>query len=228
MMLLILILCLGDKVEVIDQRVSVCRDHANGICQRQQCKYYHIPVAIPPANVMATAIVSPRSTTSSSTSASSQPSSNAIIVDSSGADLDVNNLYPIVAGTLTPTNHHNNNTNNNYNNHSNVFTTGCLTSITPTTITSTTTSNTTTTHHTVSTTPPNFSVAYQQKSAGIPITSSDDGLRIDRHHSTNQLISSNSCPTTSNLSASVSSTLSSASSIDVAQLSLWHMLSHNL
>lgn len=44
----------GDKVEILDQRVSVCRDHANGACRRQQCKYYHIPVAIPPANMMAT------------------------------------------------------------------------------------------------------------------------------------------------------------------------------
>lgn len=44
----------GDKVEVFDQRVSVCRDHAKGACRRQQCKYYHIPVVIPPANVMAT------------------------------------------------------------------------------------------------------------------------------------------------------------------------------
>lgn len=43
----------GEKVEVIDQRVSVCRDHAKGACKRQQCKYYHIPVAIPPANIMA-------------------------------------------------------------------------------------------------------------------------------------------------------------------------------
>lgn len=34
--------------------MSVCRDHANGACRRQQCKYYHIPVAIPPANMMAT------------------------------------------------------------------------------------------------------------------------------------------------------------------------------
>lgn len=42
-----------DKVEVIDQRVAVCRDHAKSACKRQQCKYYHIPVVVPPANVMA-------------------------------------------------------------------------------------------------------------------------------------------------------------------------------
>jgi hypothetical protein len=43
----------GDKVEICDQRVAVCRDHAKGACRRQQCKYYHIPIAIPPANIMA-------------------------------------------------------------------------------------------------------------------------------------------------------------------------------
>lgn len=44
---------LDDQVEVIDQRVAVCRDHAKSACKRQQCKYYHIPVVVPPANVMA-------------------------------------------------------------------------------------------------------------------------------------------------------------------------------
>lgn len=42
-----------DKVEVCDQRVAVCRDHAKGMCKRKQCKYYHIPIVLPPANVMA-------------------------------------------------------------------------------------------------------------------------------------------------------------------------------
>ncbi|KAL9913455.1 splicing regulator muscleblind isoform 15-T30 [Glossina fuscipes fuscipes] len=45
-----------DKVEVCDQRVAVCRDHANGQCRRKQCKYYHIPIVLPPANVMAALI----------------------------------------------------------------------------------------------------------------------------------------------------------------------------
>lgn len=36
-----------------DNRVAVCRDHANGICGRQKCKYYHIPIIVPPAPVMA-------------------------------------------------------------------------------------------------------------------------------------------------------------------------------
>lgn len=44
---------LADKVEVCDNRVAVCRDHANGICGRQKCKYYHIPIIVPPAPVMA-------------------------------------------------------------------------------------------------------------------------------------------------------------------------------
>lgn len=43
----------ADKVEVCDNRVAVCRDHANGICRRQKCKYYHIPIIVPPAPVMA-------------------------------------------------------------------------------------------------------------------------------------------------------------------------------
>lgn len=44
---------IADKVEVIDHRVAVCRDHAKDACKRQQCKYYHIPIAVPPAHVMA-------------------------------------------------------------------------------------------------------------------------------------------------------------------------------
>lgn len=43
----------GDGVEVVDQRVAVCRDAAKGQCSRSTCKYYHIPVALPPAPVMA-------------------------------------------------------------------------------------------------------------------------------------------------------------------------------
>ncbi|XP_032292997.1 muscleblind-like protein 3 isoform X19 [Drosophila virilis] len=48
-----------DKVEVIDQRVAVCRDHANSQCRRKQCKYYHIPIVLPPANIMAAMITNP-------------------------------------------------------------------------------------------------------------------------------------------------------------------------
>lgn len=44
---------IADKVEVTDHRVAVCRDHAKDACKRQQCKYYHIPIAVPPAHVMA-------------------------------------------------------------------------------------------------------------------------------------------------------------------------------
>lgn len=44
------------KLEITEQRVAVCRDHANGICKRQQCKYYHIPIALPSAYEMASTI----------------------------------------------------------------------------------------------------------------------------------------------------------------------------
>lgn len=186
--------------------MSVCRDHANGICQRQQCKYYHIPVAIPPANVMATTAAMPRFT-----SAAAPQSGTANVVELTSAEFTS-------MGSLTLPNH-NNNTNNNYNNHGNVITTGCLTSITPTT--TTTTLNTTIYHHTVGTTPSsNFSDTCQQISTVIPNTSSDN------HHSTNQQLSSTNT-TTTNLFPSVSSSLTS-SSLDAAQLSLWHVLRHNL
>lgn len=33
--------------------MAVCRDHALGNCFRQQCKYYHIPIELPPAPIMA-------------------------------------------------------------------------------------------------------------------------------------------------------------------------------
>ncbi|CAG5107338.1 Protein of unknown function [Cotesia congregata] len=41
------------NVEVVDNRVTVCRDAVKGACMRPQCKYYHIPVALPPAPLMA-------------------------------------------------------------------------------------------------------------------------------------------------------------------------------
>lgn len=44
---------------MIDQRVAVCRDHANSQCRRKQCKYYHIPIVLPPANIMAAMITNP-------------------------------------------------------------------------------------------------------------------------------------------------------------------------
>lgn len=47
------LLFVGDGVEVEEHRVTVCRDAAKGQCARPACKYYHIPVALPPAPVMA-------------------------------------------------------------------------------------------------------------------------------------------------------------------------------
>lgn len=44
---------LAGNVEVIENRVTVCRDAVKGTCMRPQCKYYHIPVALPPAPLMA-------------------------------------------------------------------------------------------------------------------------------------------------------------------------------
>jgi hypothetical protein len=49
----ILIVVAGDGVEVVEHRVAVCRDAAKGQCTRSTCKYYHIPIALPPAPVMA-------------------------------------------------------------------------------------------------------------------------------------------------------------------------------
>lgn len=43
---------LAKKLEIHEHRVAVCRDHINGICRRQQCKYYHIPIQLPPATEM--------------------------------------------------------------------------------------------------------------------------------------------------------------------------------
>ncbi|XP_065719697.2 muscleblind-like protein 2 isoform X27 [Drosophila suzukii] len=82
-----------DKVEVIDQRVAVCRDHANSQCRRKQCKYYHIPIVLPPANIMAAMITSPSdpqpavpvATTTASQAAAATPvyngASNLIIIE---------------------------------------------------------------------------------------------------------------------------------------------------
>ena len=44
---------IAGNVEVIDNRVTVCRDAVKGTCLRPQCKYYHIPVVLPPAPLMA-------------------------------------------------------------------------------------------------------------------------------------------------------------------------------
>ncbi|KAJ9574295.1 hypothetical protein L9F63_026059, partial [Diploptera punctata] len=40
-------------VEVVDMKVTVCRDAVKGKCVRPLCKYYHIPIPLPPANEMA-------------------------------------------------------------------------------------------------------------------------------------------------------------------------------
>lgn len=47
--------------------MAVCRDHANGQCRRKQCKYYHIPVILPPADIMATIINNNNSTLTTTT-----------------------------------------------------------------------------------------------------------------------------------------------------------------
>lgn len=39
----------SDYVEVTDGRVAVCRDAVRGKCSRPMCKYYHIPVTLPPS-----------------------------------------------------------------------------------------------------------------------------------------------------------------------------------
>ncbi|KAG0715617.1 hypothetical protein GWK47_001265 [Chionoecetes opilio] len=39
----------ADHVEVTDMKVSVCRDAVKGKCGRGLCKYYHLPVLLPPA-----------------------------------------------------------------------------------------------------------------------------------------------------------------------------------
>ena len=40
---------IADYVEVHDGRVTVCRDAVRGRCTRPTCKYYHIPVPLPPS-----------------------------------------------------------------------------------------------------------------------------------------------------------------------------------
>lgn len=45
--------CFSGHVEVVDMKVMVCRDAVKGKCVRPLCKYYHIPIALPPANEMA-------------------------------------------------------------------------------------------------------------------------------------------------------------------------------
>lgn len=45
--------CVGDVagcgLQVVGCRVVVCRDAAAGTCRRAACRYYHIPVQLPPA-----------------------------------------------------------------------------------------------------------------------------------------------------------------------------------
>lgn len=220
---------LGDKVEVIDQRVSVCRDHANGICQRQQCKYYHIPVAIPPANVMAVAAV-PYSTTTT-TITSTGPTNSSSVESTGTSEIAVKLLQQPAVGKQTTSTNHNNNTNNNYNNHSNVITTGCLTSTTtPTTTTTTTSTTTNTTHnHMMVSTLPTFSMAYQEMSASA-ITDTITGIDGTSHHTsnTNQLHSSNTINPSPSNHQSTPVAFPSSSVSDAAQLHMWHVLSHNL
>jgi len=46
-------------VETVDGRVTVCRDAAKGRCFRPLCKFYHIPVSLPPAGEIARAYKHP-------------------------------------------------------------------------------------------------------------------------------------------------------------------------
>lgn len=39
----------GCGLQVVGCRVVVCRDAAAGACRRAACRYYHIPVQLPPA-----------------------------------------------------------------------------------------------------------------------------------------------------------------------------------
>lgn len=61
---------------MIDQRVAVCRDHAKDACKRQQCKYYHIPVVVPPAHIVVNMIRNNCSGTSGVSFNTTTPSSN--------------------------------------------------------------------------------------------------------------------------------------------------------
>ena len=38
-----------DHVEITDMRVTVCRDAVSGKCLRNMCKFYHLPIFLPPA-----------------------------------------------------------------------------------------------------------------------------------------------------------------------------------
>lgn len=41
--------CIGCGLAVEGGSVAVCRDAAGGRCHRTACRYYHIPVPLPPA-----------------------------------------------------------------------------------------------------------------------------------------------------------------------------------
>ncbi|XP_037713306.1 muscleblind-like protein 2 isoform X28 [Drosophila subpulchrella] len=111
-----------DKVEVIDQRVAVCRDHANSQCRRKQCKYYHIPIVLPPANIMAAMITSPSdpqpavpvATTTASQAAAATPvyngASNLIIIEPQQQHQQQQQQQP----QQQQFSYHSNSSNNNY------------------------------------------------------------------------------------------------------------------
>lgn len=66
-------LIISDDVEVLDLRVSVCRDSVKGRCVRKQCKYYHLPPSVvhTPAS-----LPSPKHHTSSSSAIRESPSTS--------------------------------------------------------------------------------------------------------------------------------------------------------
>ena len=43
-----------DHVEITDMRVTVCRDAVSGKCLRNACKFYHLPIVLPPATIAST------------------------------------------------------------------------------------------------------------------------------------------------------------------------------
>lgn len=45
-------LSFSGHVEIVGMKVTVCRDAVKGKCIRPLCKYYHIPIPLPPANEM--------------------------------------------------------------------------------------------------------------------------------------------------------------------------------
>lgn len=74
-------------MEIVDHQVAVCRDAAKGRCLRPSCKYYHIPIPLPPAPVMAAARLSSQihtTTTNTATSPTDQmqydPQQNHVII----------------------------------------------------------------------------------------------------------------------------------------------------